>query len=259
MSYFAANPSGNLLEKISDSLRDAIPKLEKNIIRVVIEYIKDDIRIHSKVAKPKILIACDEVGKSKDEQEVVQLLLYSLIDNDDDLECFFTGLSLDPFLEESSSGRGIKYVPLPLLSFKSSLGLVKSFVAGSQSLPVSSKFARLSGGHPRIIQVFKTVVKNAGWQKVQWDDDMVETVVNSTMAMVNRYLSEAEIMLLLRPQTFISDIENNKELISALGKGKLYATIIDSLDVVELFASPLLLRSSLRNLKRRGIQNDLRG
>ena len=86
---------------------------------------------------------------------------------------------------------------------------------------------------------------------------MVETVVNSTMAMVNRYLSEAEIMLLLRPRTFISDIKNNKDLISALGEGKLYATIIDSLDVVELFASPLLLRSSLRNLKRQGIQNDL--
>ena len=136
MSYFAANPSGNLLEKIGDSLRDSIPKLGKKIIRVVIEYIKDDIRIHSKVAKPKILIACDEVGKSKDEQEVVQLLLYSLIDNDDDLECFFTGLSLDPFLEEISSGRGIQYVPLPLLSFNSSLGLVKSFVAGSQFLPV---------------------------------------------------------------------------------------------------------------------------
>jgi hypothetical protein len=253
MSYFAANPSGNLLEKISDSLRDAIPKLEKNIIRVVIEYIKDDIRIHSKVAKPKILIACDEVGKSKDEQEVVQLLCSS-IDGDDDLECFFTGLSLNPFLKETSSGRGIQYVHLPLLSFNSSLGLVQSFVAGSQSLPVSSKLARLSGGHPRTIQGFETVVKNANWQNVQWD---VETVVNSTMAMVNRYLSKAEIMLLLRPQTFISDIIEDSTLIRALGEGKLYATIIDSLDVVELFASPLLLRSSLRNLKKQGIQNDL--
>jgi hypothetical protein len=41
-------------------------------------------------------------------------------------------------------------------------------------------------------------------------------------------------------------------MIRALGEGKLYATIIDLLDVVELFASPLL-----RNLKRQGIQNDL--
>ena len=92
-------------------------------------------------------------------------------------------------------------------------------------------------GHPRTIQVFETVVKNAGWQKVQWDDNMVETVVNSTMAMVDRYLSEAEIMLLLRPRTFISDIIEDSTLIRALGEGKLYATIIDSFDVVELFAS----------------------
>ena len=225
---------------------------------MVIEYIKDDIQIHSIVAKPKILIACDEVGKSRDEQEVVQLLC-SLIDDDDDLECFFTGLSLNPFSKETLSGRDIKYVPLPLLSFKSSLGLVQSFVAGYQSVPVSSKFARLSGGHPRTIQDFETVVKSKGWQKdtEQWDENMVGTVVDSTMAVVNRYLLEAEIMLLLQPRTSISEITKNEDLmIKALGKGRLYATIIDS-NYVELFASPMLLRSSLLRLNQEGHDNGL--
>jgi hypothetical protein len=60
------------------------------------------------------LIACDEVGKSNDEAKVVALWM-SLIDEDDDMECFFTGLSLNPFLKEISSGRFIEYVPLPLL------------------------------------------------------------------------------------------------------------------------------------------------
>jgi hypothetical protein len=137
MSYFAVNPSGNLLEKIGDSLRDAIPKLEKNIIRVVIEYIKDDIRIHSKVAKPKILIACDKVGKSKDEQEVVQLLLYSLIDNDDDLECFFTGLSLrGDFIR---SRHPVRSSPSTLFQFIS--GACSVFRCG---IPVSSSFFQIS-------------------------------------------------------------------------------------------------------------------
>ena len=250
MSYFAANPSDILLPEICKSLLGADLKLGKNIVQVEIKYIKDDIEINSEVVKPKILIACDEVGKSRDEEGVVQLLC-SLIDDDDDLECFFTGLSLNPFSKETSSGRSIKYVPLPLLSFKSSLGLVQSFVAGSQSVPVSSKFARLSGGHPRTIQAFEAVVKNnESWYKEQWDDNKVETVVDSTIAMVDRYLGEVEIILLLRPRTAISEIAKNEDLIKALGEGRLYATIDSDSDYVELFASPMLLRGSLLRLKR---------
>ena len=109
MSYFAANPSNNLVENIYKSLLDAKPKLEKSIIRVVINCIKDDIKIHSKVAKPKIIIACDEVGKSRDEQRVVRLLC-SLIDGDDDLECFITGLSPNPFLAETTYVRSMYQV-----------------------------------------------------------------------------------------------------------------------------------------------------
>ena len=166
MSYFAANPSDILLPEICKSLLGADLKLGKNIVQVEIKYIKDDIEINSEVVKPKILIACDEVGKSRDEEGVVQLLC-SLIDDDDDLECFFTGLSLNPFSKETSSGRDIKYVPLPLLSFKSSLGLVQSFAAGSQSVPVSSKFARLSGGHPRtiywlLLKIMRVGIKSNG-------------------------------------------------------------------------------------------------
>ena len=71
-------------------------------------------------------------------------------------------------------------------------------------------------GCPRTIQDFETVIKNKGWQKVQWDGSMVETVVDSTMAMANRCLEDAEIMLLLRPRTSISDIKKNEDLISAL-------------------------------------------
>jgi hypothetical protein len=94
--------------------------------------IKEDLQIQSGARKSKILIACDEVGKSKDEQQVVGLLC-RLIDDDDDLECFFTGLTLNPFSKESLSGRFLNYVPLPLLTVTSSLELVRSFVKGSQS------------------------------------------------------------------------------------------------------------------------------
>jgi hypothetical protein len=136
------------------------------------------------------------VGKSRDEQQVVQLLC-SLIDDDDDLECFFyTGLSLNPFLKETSLGRSIKYVPLPLLSFKLSLGLIHSFVAGSQSVSVSSKLARFSGESFQILRLLLKIRVGS----------MVETVVDSTMAMANRCLEDTEIMLLLRPHTSISDI-----------------------------------------------------
>ena len=51
--------------------------------------------------KPKILIACDEVGKSNKETKVVYFLT-GLIDEDDDLECFFTGLSVNTFVKDTA-------------------------------------------------------------------------------------------------------------------------------------------------------------
>lgn len=243
MSYFVANPSDSLMSDIYYSLQDA--KLEvEDVVSVVMECIKEDLRVQSGVAKPKILIACDEVAKNRDEQQIVRLLCSS-VDRDDDLECFFTGLSWTPFLGETSSGRDIKYVPLPLLSFKSSLRLVRSFIAGSQSAPVSSTFARLSGGHPRTIQAFEMTIERKGWQNVQWNDSVVETVAESTMALMNYSPLEEDLMLMLHPRTSLKDIIENRSLIDALGEGRLYATIDSDSDSVELLASPLMLRNSL--------------
>lgn len=125
MSYFVSNPTNDLLNCIATILSN-ISRIftYANMLELVVSYIKDDLRIQSGGRKSKILIACDEVGKSKDEQQVVGLLC-RLIDDDDDLECFFTGLTLNPFSKESSSGRFLKYVPLPLLSVTSSLELVQ--------------------------------------------------------------------------------------------------------------------------------------
>ena len=218
-------------------------------MEAVIACIKEDLRVQSGAKKSKLLIACDEVGKSQDEKQVVQLLTL-LVDNDDELECFFTGLSLNPFLNESSSGRVLNYVPLPLLSIPSSMGLVQSFIKGlgSLSVKVSSKLARLSGGHPRTIQLFKTVISSNMWCTMDyWSGSMFQTVVDSTLAFQSRSLSEPEIMLLLRPRTYIDDIKENAVLRRALEEGKLYATIFNPAEkkYVELFTSPMLLRSAL--------------
>ena len=110
MAYFLSNPSIELLEHIYTVLirKARIFKGMNGVFRTAVQCIKDDLRTQSGVSKPKILIACDEVGKSNDETKVVALLM-SLIDADDDVECFFTGLSLNPFLKEISSGRCIEY------------------------------------------------------------------------------------------------------------------------------------------------------
>ena len=76
-----------------------------------------------------------------------------------------------------------------------------------RGIPVGSSFFQTCSVLRRIIQDFETVIKNKGWQKVQWDGSMVETVVDSTMSMANRCLEDAEIMLLLRPRTSIGDIK----------------------------------------------------
>ena len=76
---------------------------------------------------------------------------------------------------------------------------------------------------------------------------MVEPVVNSTTALlvVTCYLSEAEIMLLIRPRTLQKDIIKNEDLISALEEGRLYATIDSDSNFVELFASHRFLDFTL--------------
>eukprot|EP01035_Chromulina_nebulosa_P023162 gene23162-30016_t len=222
MSYFLANPSQYLLASISTLLQKKAKNFDstENVLEAVIACIKEDLRVQSGAKKSKLLIACDEVGKSQDEKQVVQLLTL-LVDNDDELECFFTGLSLNPFLNESSSGRVLNYVPLPLLSIPSSMGLVQSFIKGSLSVKkVSSKLARLSGGHPRTIQLFKTVISSNMWCTMDyWSGSMFQTVVDSTLAFQSRSLSEPEIMLLLRPRTSIDDIKENAVLRRALEEG----------------------------------------
>ena len=260
MSYFLSNPSPSLLGKICKSLREENfePEEGMELLQAVVACIQEDLRMQSGVRKSKILIACDEVGKSSDEKQVVQLLTL-LVDSDDELECFFTGLSLNPFLQESLSGRFLKYVPLPLLTFASSLSLVQSFIKGSQLKNVSSKLARLSGGHPRTIQLFETFISNNKWsEKKSWRNTMVRTVVESTMVSQSR-LSVPEIMLLVRPQTLMHDIQRNDVLIQALQEGKLYATIFspDDTEVVELFTSSMLLRSSLLLLEKGNNKNAL--
>ena len=63
--------------------------------------------MQSGAVKSKILFACDEVGKSRDEKLVVRILC-ALIDGDDDLECFFTyGTDFESFLDERVVGTGI--------------------------------------------------------------------------------------------------------------------------------------------------------
>jgi hypothetical protein len=58
-------------------------------------------------------------------------------------------------------------------------------------------------------------------------------------------------MLLLRPQTLLDDIIDNVKLRSALGEGRIYTTIFSpDEDLVELFTSPMLLRSSLLNFEK---------
>ena len=248
MSYFVSNPSKYFLENIYNALQESYIKLfgaDIGVLKAAVEYIKMDLREQKgyDTTKPKILIACDEVGKSDEETKVVALLI-EFIDGDDDLECFFTGLSLNPFLKEIASGRDIEYVPLPLLSFTSSLRLVQSFINGSDdSSHVSSKLARLSGGHPRTIQIFETIAATNNWNAVQWTDSMVQTVVDSALPR-NRKLSESDIMLLLRPRTLLTDIETNADLIRALGVGRIYATISDK-PYVDLFTSSLMLRNAL--------------
>jgi hypothetical protein len=80
-----------------------------------------------------------------------------------------------------------------------------------------------------------------------WSGSMFQTVVDSTLAFQSRSLSEPEIMLLLRPRTSVDDIKENAVLRRALEEGKLYATIFNPAEkkYVELFTSPMLLRSAL--------------
>ena len=249
MSYFLSNPSKSFLAIIYNELRKKYRRTfedDSGVLKAAVEYIKMDL-LEQKgydATTPKILIACDEVGKSDKEKKVVALLA-ELIDEDDDLECFFTGLSLKPFAKETASGRCIQYVPLPLLNFTSSLRLVQSFINGSGSFNVSSKLARLSGGHPRTIQIFYAIVATNNWNAMQWTDRMVEIVVDSALSKsINFLLSESEIMLLLRPRTLLTDIKRNADLIEALGEGRIYATISENM-YVDLFTSPLMLRGAV--------------
>ena len=261
MSYYVSNPSKDLLQNIFDILFDnskfiRVGGTNAGVLKATIESIKDDLRMRSGATKSKILIACDEVGKSRDEKQVVQLLC-ALIDGDDDLECFFTGLTLNPFSKESSSGRFMKFVPLPLLTFAASLSLVHSFLKEPHPFVVSSKLARLSGGHPRTIQIIDSISASPAMRAMSWTDDKkFEAVVESTILSLPNRLTEAQIMLLLRPQTLLSDVKTNTELIEALEKGSLYATVLDN-SYVELFTSPMLLRSSLRKLIEEGNRNVL--
>ena len=62
----------------------------------IVEYISSDLREQTGIAQPKILIACDEVGRRGNEEKLVALLC-SLVDQGNDLECFFTGLTLNQF------------------------------------------------------------------------------------------------------------------------------------------------------------------
>ena len=255
MSYFLSNPSPELLGKICQSLLEANfrPGDEKEMLQAVVECVKEDLRMQSCATKSKILIACDEVGNSRDEKLVVQLLC-TLIDGDDDVECFLTGLTLNPFLKESSSGRNIKYVPLPLLTFATSLKLVQSFVTEPK---VSSKLARLSGGHARTIDTFENIVTSSPMRALPWTDDKkFQTVVESTFSYLDRRVSEEEIMLLLRTRTLLSDVRKNTDLQIALENGNLYATVRDN-NYVELYTSPMLLRNSLRQLQAEGNNNEL--
>jgi hypothetical protein len=92
---------------------------------------------------------------------------------------------------------------------------------------------------------------------VPWTDEMkFEAVVESTILSLPNRLTEAQIMLLLRPQTLLSEIKRNADLIEALEEGSLYATVLDN-SYVELFTSPMLLRSSLRKLEAEGNGNVL--
>ena len=96
MPYFLSIPSPLILGKICKSLMGE--NLGQNWDKAVFECVTEDLRMQSGGTKSKILIACDEGGKSVNEKKVVQLLC-GLIDGDDELECFFTGLTLNPFLK----------------------------------------------------------------------------------------------------------------------------------------------------------------
>ena len=136
---------------------------------------------------------------------------------------------MNPFLKESSSGRFMKFVPLPLLTFAASLSLVHSFLKEPHPFVVSSKLARLSGGHPRTIQIIDSISASPAMRAMSWTDDKkFEAVVESTILSFPNRLSEAQIMLLLRPRTLLSEIKTNTELIEALEKGSLYATVLDN-------------------------------
>ena len=66
-------------------------------------------------------------------------------------------------------------------------------------------------------------------------------------------------MLLLCPRTLLDDIKHNVYLITALGdEGRIYTTIFRSKQYfVELFTSPMLLRSSLLNFEKKKNSNPL--
>lgn len=141
-------------------------------------------------------------GKCKEDAQRIVQSLCTLINGDDDLRCFFAGSTLDLFSREMIGGL-YNYIPIPLLTFTSSLRLVQSFVGRSNpSEPlrkIATKLVRLSGGHPKTIQLFETVVKEKS--TIEWsDDNMLRTAVDSSFAKLPLFLSEAEIVLLLRPR-----------------------------------------------------------
>ena len=255
MSYFLSNPSEEMLQSIYGALHNlGFVILESTS---VIECITEDLREQYGVQEPKILIACDDLEKSLNAARVVAHLCTVLF-NDDEVECFFTAATLNPFVREYDRFKMI--VPLSLLSFDASVKLVQSFVAGhdddsSYSLKAASKLARLSGGHPRTIQAFEGVVSRAhdldSSALVQWNDLVFEAVADSAVREMSRaHLTEAQILLMMQKKRPSNDIEFNEVVRGAVESGALCFNTCDTYDFddVELFTSPLLLRSSLLNL-----------
>ena len=284
MSYFLSNPSKeicrNILSIFTSDGKESISGFA--LMDAVMRCIKEDLHMQFG-GSARILIACDDADKSEiiDTRQPYGTdtipLLTRLIDDDDQVECVFTGSTLAPF--DHDLGRSRRFVPLPLLSVDASAKLMRSFISGSDSSTRAAyKFARLSGGHPRTIQAFEHVCRayasdtattsssssssttatttavlpmtppQSQPQPIQWSDVVFEAVVDSAVRELSRpHLTEAEIMQLLRLRIIpLDDLRRNAVLKKATESGAaVFATASDSHSGAPMLTSPLMLRSSL--------------
>ena len=242
MSYFLESLNHDMSVEIEEILIEKLSKV-KDKLTFAVECILNDLRYEYNIKSPKLLIGCDEVMKCDiSVPRRIITALTSLLDHNDDVSLLCTGLTLDPFQEELDSGRTIVHVPIPLLSLEGAETMIKKF-----SDPVAAnRLAFLSGGHPRTIQVMKTVFDENPTIDLRIESNFADFVDIVREHLAAKYeLLENDVIELLRPSEAISREYPNSDLKDALSTGRLYATVAKN-QKLQVFASPLLLRHFLK-------------